>query len=305
MESDFWLHDALGSLLRRSWKTMPPHYRAQWILDILETPIPNDDEDGAISRYPEPGDLLRDVQRPPDRTPESESRWTKVVETLLRAADGSGEVRERASRRLARVASWGLLTEPEAMQAAAVWWGAEADENTPVPPLATLHDYAFIVLPEPRPGMGRRAFARKWLAGDASQIALTNLYGHGTVGLTAPEQNPRRADDILYQTGRAVAFMRHRERSLELSQSEQAFLTDVIDRWTENRCSVGPGFPRHGLYAVSYIHETCGCRTWGGCCPTCGCPLLWPKSSTGRQRSCTTRACQTRAFPLSRYCRES
>lgn len=232
VESDFWLHDALGNLLRRSWKTMPQRYRARWILDILETPIPNDAEDGAISRYPEPGDLLGDVQRPPDRTPESEPRWTNVVETLVRAADGSGEVRERASRRLGRIAAWGLLTEAEAMQAAAAWWGAEADENTPVPPQTTLHDYAFIVLPEPRPGMGRGAFARKWLAGDASQIALTKLYRHGTVGLTAPEQNPRRADDILYQAGRAVAFMRHRERSLELSQSEQAFLTDVVDRWT-------------------------------------------------------------------------
>ena len=243
VESDFWLHDALGNLLRRSWKTMPQHYRARWILDILETPIPNDDEDGAISRYPEPGDLLRDVQRPPDRTPESESRWTKMVETLVRAADGSGEVRERASGRLGRVAAWGLLTEPEAMQAAAAWWGAEADDDTPVPPQTTLHDYAFIVLPEPRPGMGRRAFARKWLAGDASQIALTKLYRYGAVGLTAPHENPRRADDILYQAGRAVAFMRHRERSLELSQSEQAFLTDVVDRWTETGVQWVRDFP--------------------------------------------------------------
>ena len=233
VESDFWLHDALGSLLRRSWKTMPPHDRTRWILDILETPIASDDEDGAISRYPEPGDLLSDVQRPPDRTPENESRWRKVVETLVRAAGGSGEVRERASTRLGTVAAWGLLTEPEAIQAAAVWWRAEADGDTPLPPLATLHDYAFIVLPEPRPGMGRRAFARRWLAGDAAQIKLTMLYGSGAVGLPVTHQDPRKADDVLYQAGGAVAFMRHRERSLELSQSEEAFLTDVIDRWTE------------------------------------------------------------------------
>ena len=243
VESDFWLHDALGNLLRRSWKTMPPHYRTRWILDILETPIPNDAEDGVISRYLEPGDLLRDVQRPPDRTPESESRWRRVVETLVRAADGGGEVRKRACRRLGRVAAWGLLTESEARQAAAAWWGAEADDDTPVPPQTTLHDYAFIVLPEPRPGMGRRAFARKWLAGDASQVALTKLYRYGAVGLTAPEQNPRGADDILYQAGSAVAFMRHRERGLELSQSEQAFLTDVIDRWAETGVRWGRGFP--------------------------------------------------------------
>jgi len=247
VESDFWLHDALGNLLRRSWKTMPPRYRARWILDILETPIPNDGEDGAISRYPEPSDLLHGVRRPPDRKPDSEPRWKKLVETLVRAADGSGEVRERASRRLAKVAFWGLLTEPEAMQAAAAWWGAEADENTPVPSQTTLHDYAFIVLPEPRPGMGRRAFARKWLAGDASQIALAELYRYGAVGLTASQQNPQRADDILYQAGRAVAFGRHRERSLELSQSEQAFLTDVVDRWTETGVRWVRDFP-HMVY---------------------------------------------------------
>ena len=232
VESELWLHDALGNLLRRSWKTMPQHYRARWILDILETPMPNNDEGRTISRYPEPGDLLHDLQLPPDRTPESESRWTKVMETLVRAADRSGEVRRRASRRLATIAEWGLLTASEASRSAVAWWGAEADDEAPIPAGTTLSDYAFMALPEPRPGMGRRAFARKWLAGDASQIKLTMLHTNGAVRLITSHQNPQRADDILCQVGHAVAFMRHRESSLELSQSEQAFLTDVVDQWT-------------------------------------------------------------------------
>ena len=70
-----------------------------------------------VSRYPEPGGLLFGLERPPERTPENEARWTKVVETLVQAVGKGGIVRERASGRLYTIADWGLLTEPEAAQA--------------------------------------------------------------------------------------------------------------------------------------------------------------------------------------------
>ena len=87
--------------------------------------------------------------------------------------------------------------------------------------------------------MGRRAFGRKWLSGDISQVRLTSLYGKGgSVGFSVAHENPQKADDILYQTGAAIAFLRKRGRSLALSSPEMTFVTEVIDRWMETdlRC---------------------------------------------------------------------
>ena len=235
----FWLHDALGNLLSRSWATIRTDDRLSSVLDILETRIPPDDETGVVFRYPEPGDLLMGLERPPERTPENEARWTKVVETLVQAVGKGGIVRERVSKRLYTIADWGLLTEPEAAQAAAGWWGPGANDDSPLPVGTTLHDYAFIVMPEPDRGMGRRAFGRKWLGGDVSQVRLTSLFKKGgSVGFSVTHQNPQKADDILYQTGAAIAFLRERGRRLALSSSEITFVTVVVDRWTETnlRC---------------------------------------------------------------------
>ena len=229
----FWLHDALGNLLRRSWETMRSRNGEEFVLDILETRTPRDDEMGVAFKYPEPVYLLSDLEQPPERTPENERRWVMVIETLVRASAEGGVTRERASRRLGRIASWGLLTPPEAVQAAAGWWGTDAPDDSPLPVGTGLHDYAFIVLPEPRQGMGRRAFGRKWFKGDSSQAILTGLYGGGAVGLPVAHEDPNRADDVLYQAGHAVAFLRHHTRSLALSSSEKAFVTGIVDRWTE------------------------------------------------------------------------
>ncbi len=235
----FWLHDALGNLLRRSWEAIRADDRQTSVLDILEAVIPRDDKTGVVSRYPEPGDLLFGLERPPERTPENEARWTQVVETLVQGLGKGGIVRERASRRLYAIADWGLLIETEAAQAAAGWWGPGANDDSPLPIGTTLHDYTFIVMPEPSRGMGRRAFGRKWLSGDVSEVALTSLYKKGSaVGFSVTHQNPQEADDILYQTGGAIAFLRERGRRLALSSSEMTFVTGIVDRWTETnlRC---------------------------------------------------------------------
>lgn len=228
-----WLHDALGNLLRRSWETMRSRNAEELVLDILDTRIPRDDEMGVVFRYPEPTDLLLGLEQPPERTPENETRWVRVIGILVRAAEEGGVARERASRRLGRIASWGLLTPPETAQAAACWWGSDAHDDSSLPVGTGLHDYAFIVLPEPRQGMGRRAFGKKWFNGDSSQAILTGLSGSGAVGLSVTHADPSRADDVLYQAGRAVAFLRHHTRSLALSRSEMAFVTGIVDRWTE------------------------------------------------------------------------
>ena len=251
----FWLHDALGSLLRRSWETMSQLHRMTSVLDLLETPVSNNEESTAMSRYPDPGDLVTDLEQPPSRTSENESRWAGIIDGLVEAVAEGGVARKRASARLSRIAGWGLLTSPETTRIATGWWGPEEDGDGLFPVGTALHDYAFIVLPEPKRGLGRSVFGRKWLTGDESQIELTVLYKAGTsVGGSVSYHNPRKADDILFNTGRAVAFLRHHERSLAFSLSELTFVTGVVERWIETNFHVPediPGFfidpPRRSL----------------------------------------------------------
>ena len=242
--SDFWLHGPMGSLLRRSWETMSQRQKAKWILEILETDLERNGETEVVSSYPDPGMLLLDAEEPPDRVSGDKSRWMHVIGTLVDAVSRSGITRRRASVRIHAIADWGLLTENETAQVAEALWGPGADDNSTLPVGTALRDYAFIVLPEPREGLGRKAFSRKWLMGDIANVNLTGIYGHqGVVGLSGAHGNPLKADDILCQVGCAINFLRSRGLRLDFSSIEEEYLLAVIERWTETNLSWSNAIP--------------------------------------------------------------
>lgn len=237
--SNIDLHDPLWSLLRRSWEAMSQRQKTKWILEILETPTGRDGETGVMSKYPDPGWLLFRAVEPPERDSGDNGRWTRVIGTLIDAVSRTDATRRLAARRIYAITVWGVLTESETTQVAEALWGPGTEDNRTLPFGTALRDYAFIVLPEPREGLGRMAFGRKWLMGDIAKVKLTQIYEtEGEVGLSVTHDNPLMADDILYQVGCAMNFLRTRGLHLDLSSTEEEYLLAVIELWAETNLSL-------------------------------------------------------------------
>lgn len=216
---DIWLHDPVRNLLERSWETLVEDRRTARALDLLSSPIVGMDNftvESAI-RYPDPGELLQDDELfSPSRTADNEHRWQEVVSLLIRGLHAGGEARKRASRRTVPVGFWGRLTEAESSQVAQALWSEKYTGPNDPPGETDLLDWVFILLPEPELGLAEQRFRRKWLtAGNASQ-----------------EDAPSH-DDILWQVGNAISYLKNHQRPLELSEDERAYLIKVVEQWSD------------------------------------------------------------------------
>ena len=216
---DIWLQDPVRNLLERSWETLPEDRRTARALDLLSSPIVGMDNFTAKSaiRYPDPGELLQgDELFSPPRTADNEHRWREVVNLLVRGLHAGGEARKRASRRTVPVGFWGRLTEAESSQVAQALWSEKYTGPNYLPGETDLLDWVFILLPEPELGLAEQRFRRKWLtAGNASQ-----------------EDAPSH-DDILWQVGNAISYLKNHQRPLELSEDERAYLIKVVEQWSD------------------------------------------------------------------------
>ena len=235
--SEFWLHQPLRNLFQRSWETLSDQQRSQRLLDVLEAPIVGSDSlRTQSSYYPDPGEVLSAEDLAPERLEDNEARWASIVAKLVRSLGIKGMARERAAGRLATVAFMHRLTNTEESKVAEVLWELRCDSGGDLPGGTYVFDFAFILLPQPTAGAGRSGFGRKWLSGDIAEIGVTSPYGRGSfVGLTVRHTNPKKADDILWQAGMAIPFLRRHRHSLALSPEEGEYLTEVIKRWTETR----------------------------------------------------------------------
>lgn len=234
--SEFFLHEPLANLLKRSWENLSEAQQSESVLGVLGAPIVGlDGLTVELGNYPDPGALLSVDVLVPERTEANDDRWRSVVGTLLRGLRASGAARERAAARIADVALGNRLTREEVRQVAhALWEPLENDENG-LPVGTSLNDYAFILLPGPRDRIGRARFGRKWLSGDAAKIELTGGFRGQAVGGTVVHTNPNKADDVLWQAGMAIAFLRFRGAALDPTADEREYLTGVITQWSATR----------------------------------------------------------------------
>ena len=233
--SEFWLYRPLRYLFRRCWETLSDQQRSQCLLDVLEAPIVG--TDGLTthsSDYPDPGEVLSVEERAPERLEDNEARWESIVAKLVRSLGIKGMARKRAAYRLASVAFMHRLTNAEKARVAEALWSLRCDGGGELPGGTNLFDFTFILLPQPTTGAGRSGFGRKWLSGNIAEIEATRPYGRAAaIGFPGNHTNPKKADDILWQTGMAISFLRRHRHSLALSPAEEEYLTEVIKRWSE------------------------------------------------------------------------
>lgn len=233
--SEFWFHQPLRNLIRRSWESLLDEQRAERLLDVLETPIVGTDGLRTQSRhFPDPGEVVSADDRAPKRTKENNSRWASIVGELVRNLGIEGMARERAASRLGSIAFLNRLTNAEEAKIADALWDSRFGGDGDLPGGTNFFDFAFIVLPQPTEGVGRHVFGRKWLGGDVPDRALADPLDRVTsAGLAITKRDPKNVDDILWQTGLSIPFLRRHGHSLALKPEEKEYLIRVIEQWIE------------------------------------------------------------------------
>ena len=229
----------LKNLLTRSWKSLPQNHRTNRVLDLLGAPIVGlDGFTVQISEhYPDPGELVRGDSgiRFPDRSDQNEAQWQDIVDLLLRSLRAGGEARKRAANRLAPIAIEGLLTVAEVSEVSDALWAAEYVPADGLPTATSLYDWAFLVLPEPEPRLADRRFRARWLTCDAvkSRHDVSDSGGTVSVSLGSSPNNPTQLEDALWHLGGAIAELRARGSSFDLTDAEREHVIDLVSQWAK------------------------------------------------------------------------
>ena len=230
-----WLHTPVGNLLQRSWEALPSARHTARAVDLLNTPIVGMDNFSVSipDHLPDPGEFLQAEDLPSVRTLESDDKWRDVIHFLLRGLTGDEESRRRASRRILLVSDRGLLTEAEASAVAQYLWSDKytAPDNLPVG--TPLFDWAFLLHPEPNPGMAEQRFRLKWLNGDISKLQGSTQSEGNTVSVSfgIRPTDPGKIEDTLWNVGVAMSGLRSRGRPLQLTDDERQYVVDLVELW--------------------------------------------------------------------------
>ncbi|MDE0418449.1 MAG: hypothetical protein OXI95_16160 [bacterium] len=216
----------LGNLIARVWETLPVDRRKDRVLDLLLAPIlgmggfGNDAFDPR--RYPDPIDVLaKEDCNGVVRTPENESGWSEVLSPIAWGMRGEHEGRRRATRRMSWVVDFAILTPSEEAQFALMLWGDDYESHRDLPKGTDIYDWAFMVMPEPSPGIAERRFREKWLSVGGDQ-----------------DSDQRDTSEVLWEVGSALGNLQQRSVTFALSESEQEYLTSIIEAWAQERVPV-------------------------------------------------------------------
>ena len=215
---DPWLEDPVQNILKRSWEALPEQQQRARVLDILSAPmIGMDDFSASSGRYPEPGHLLANNLIPPDRATD-EGRWQDIVDFLRRGLRVDGEARTRASIRISWMDSHNMLTDAEKSSIAHALWGDDYTVHDNLPVGTALFDWAFLISPEPAPGIAEQRFRRKWLDPE----------------IFSGENSPH-LDDVLWNIGSAISNLAIHKRPLTLLDQDRKHLATLVSQWAETR----------------------------------------------------------------------
>ena len=220
------LANPVSSILARCWETMPEERRKERILDLLSAPIVGMDGFAAgftgAGRYPDPCEVLMRSDIPAVvRTPDKESRWNEIIASLLRGMHGSEEARRRAAKRMSWLVDLNVLDGEEISEFAQALWGEDYLSSENLPSGTDIYDWAFLVLPEPKPDLAEQRFRAKWLLPDQSKDGVS-----------------LRAGEVLWQVGTAIANLGIHGKPLSLSDAERSYLADVVGQWVEESIPV-------------------------------------------------------------------
>ena len=246
--SHAWIGPPLQNLFKRSWKSLFQNQRTDRSFDLLGAPIVG--LDGftvqVAERYPDPGELISgDARiRLPDRLPDrggNEAQWQEVVDLLLRALRVGGEPRKRAASRLVPMAVEGFLTEAETSEVTAALWASEYVPADSLPTATELFDFEFLNLPEPEPGLTDRRFRHKWLTCNVkSRHDVRSSGGTVSISLGARAGDPSKLEDTLWHLGCAIAALRARGNTFDLTDAERDHVVDLVSQWANTSVTTHP-----------------------------------------------------------------
>lgn len=211
-----WMAAPVYSLLRRSFEALPEERQNARIPDLLSAPIVGLDGFRArFDNYPDPGDLLENEL--PVFTPglDDEDLRREIVGLLVRGLQTGGQARIRAARRVSAIPP-DRLAAAEASQIAQALWNETHMGPDGLPGGTRFYDWAFLLHPEPEPGRTEQRFRAKWL----------------TLNGTSQE-NSSSPHGILWQVGIAIAGLKGHQHQLALSENEQSYLIEIMQRWMD------------------------------------------------------------------------
>ena len=234
-----WLSEPVSNLMKRSWDAFSPDLRSERILDILGSPIVGlDGFDVQIeAHHPDPGNLLdggsRDLRT--ERHAKNEESWQSVCSYLTRALVAGGEARRRAAKRLSHLISNSCLTQDEISRIGQALWAGQHTPEDGLPIGTDLHDWAFLVYPEPEAGMAEKRFRLKWFSTLPKSSPDTGTQEGDSVAFTFGYQpdNQSSLEDTIWNVGAALSVCAGRGRPFVLTDDDPKRIVDLLTVWAD------------------------------------------------------------------------
>ena len=175
------------------------------------------DDFEAVSGFPDTSEFIKVEDIPSERTIENQIYFEQTLHFLLRGLRGNDEARSRATLRLIWLVLSGGLSEDELKEVASALWDnanpVMENASSPNTPL----DWVYLVLPETKAGQALDSFKSKWLSHNSGDQEAELAY----------------SSDLIREVGAAVAGLRDKDLSLDLSVPEEELIAVHVEQLVE------------------------------------------------------------------------